>query len=172
MFSLDELACNFTMDIIGSVCFGSRLNSQRTYNPLASAMRSQISWQCPDKELNLFKRWNPIRPFVERWNSYRMNSYISKELEKRFAERQDGRVDTSLRSIIDLILDNYLSAISSEGSTGKLDKFFISWACVQLRLMIFAGHDSTGSTICYCYYLLSRNPSALARLRLEHDEVF
>src|SRR4051794_29413494 len=115
MFSLDELACNFTMDIIGSVCFGSRLNSQRTYNPLASAMRSQISWQCPDKELNLFKRWNPIRPFVEWYNSWQMNSYISKELEKRFLERQGGKIDTSLRSIIDLILANYLSETSLKG---------------------------------------------------------
>lgn len=39
-------------------------------------------------------------------------------------------------------------------------------------MLLFSGHDSTGSTITYCYYLLSQNPTALARLRAEHDKVF
>jgi cytochrome P450 len=35
----------------------------------------------------------------------------------------------------------------------------------------FAGHDSTSTTICYCYYLPSKNAEALASMRKEHDEV-
>jgi len=171
MFSLDKLACNFTMDIIGAVCFNSRMNSQRTYNPLAFAMRSQIEWHCTDEELNLFKRWNPIRPIVQWYNSYTMDKYITKELGKRFTERQGGKVNTSSRSMIDLVLENYITENPTANSKG-LDPSFIKWACVQLRLMIFAGHDSTASTLCYCYYLLSKNPDAMAKLRAEHNEVF
>jgi cytochrome P450 len=37
---------------------------------------------------------------------------------------------------------------------------------------VFAGHDSTSSTICYIYHLLSKNPEALCKLREEHDRVF
>lgn len=42
----------------------------------------------------------------------------------------------------------------------------------QLKTFFFAGHDTTASTISWSYYFLSRNPSALARLRQELDDVF
>src|SRR5689334_17856280 len=86
----------------------SRLNSQRSYNPLASAMRSQVHWHCMDGELNPFVRWNPIRPMVEWWNGKTMDRYISKELDKRFLERQSSKGQTS-RSIIDLALESYMA---------------------------------------------------------------
>jgi cytochrome P450 len=172
IFSLDRLTCDFTMDIIGAVCLNSRLKSQREYNPLASAMRSQIMWHCSSEELNLFKRWNPARPFVQ-WNNSRiMNNYVAKELDKRFAELQGGKNDITSRSIIDLVLDNYMTENSALDPAKGMGKSFKKWAQVQIRLMIFAGHDSTASTICYCYYLLSKHPAALARIRAEHDEVF
>ena len=171
-FSLDRLTCDFTMDIIGAVCLNSRLKSQRQYNPLAHAMRNQIEWHCRADELNLFKRWNPVQPFVHWKNSHTMNSYIGKELEHRFAERQGGEKDMSSRSIIDLVLDNYMVEVKSLDPPKSLDKAFKKWAEVQIRLMIFAGHDSTASTICYIYYLLSKHPDTLARIRAEHDEVF
>jgi hypothetical protein len=45
IFSLDRLACDFTMDIIGAVSINARLNYMRKFNPLAAAMRSQVLWQ-------------------------------------------------------------------------------------------------------------------------------
>lgn len=45
MFSLDDLTCKYTMDIIGAVSINSRLHCQRKFNQLASAMRSQCLWQ-------------------------------------------------------------------------------------------------------------------------------
>ncbi|KAG0652541.1 Cytochrome P450 59 [Hyphodiscus hymeniophilus] len=172
MFSLDRLTCDFTMDIIGAVCLNSHLNSQRQFNPLASAMRSQIAWHLRADEMNLFKRWNPAQPLIMWKNSRTMNNYIGKELDKRFIERQGGEKDTSSRSIIDLVLDNYMTENSSLDMAHGLDQSFKKWAQVQIRLMIFAGHDSTASTICYSYYLLSKHPNALAQIRAEHNEVF
>lgn len=54
----------------------------------------------------------------------------------------------------------------------RLDAGFRRWATVQIRLFLFAGHDSTSSTICYCFYLLHKHPAALERLMAEHDGVF
>lgn len=54
----------------------------------------------------------------------------------------------------------------------RLNWKFKTWAVTQIRLFLFAGHDSTSSTICYCYYLFSKRPAALARIRAEHDVVF
>ncbi|KAL3421062.1 afln vera monooxygenase [Phlyctema vagabunda] len=171
VFSLDDATLWFTMDIIGAVTLNSRLNSQRTYNPLASAMRSQVHWHCMDGELNPFVRWNPVRPVIEWWNGKTMDRYISKELDKRFAERQSAKGQAS-RSVIDLALESYIADNPSLAAAKTMDKAFKSWAITQIRLFLFAGHDSTSSTIVYCYYLLSKNPEALARIQAEHDAVF
>lgn len=42
----------------------------------------------------------------------------------------------------------------------------------QLKSFLFAGHDTTASTISWSYYFLSHHPNELQRLRNELDEVF
>jgi cytochrome P450 len=46
------------------------------------------------------------------------------------------------------------------------------FATRQIRLFLFAGHDSTSSTICFCIYHFYRNPDAIQRIREEHDRIF
>jgi cytochrome P450 len=46
------------------------------------------------------------------------------------------------------------------------------WPTIRIRLFLFAGHNSTASTICYCYHLLRKHPEALARIHAEHDKAF
>jgi len=171
IFLLDDLLGYFMMDIIGAVTLGSRLHSQKQFNQLAYAMRSQVRWQIADGELNIFKRWNPARPLVQWYNSRQMDSYISKELDNRFAERQNSN-DKPLRSIMDLVLENYITENPSAKTSSRIDPTFKKWATVQIRAFLFSGHDSTASTIEYCYHLLSKHPEAMARIRAEHDQVF
>jgi cytochrome P450 len=101
-----------------------------------------------------------------------MKTYISSELDKRFAEYQSNENPAGSRSIIDLVLESYMSESPSSKNSKHLDPTFKSWATTQIRLFLFAGHDSTSSTICYCFYLLSKHPDALSRIRSEHDSVF
>jgi len=54
----------------------------------------------------------------------------------------------------------------------QLDPNFAGIAANQIRMFIFAGNDSTASTLTYAYHLLARNPSALAELRQEHNRIF
>ena len=49
---------------------------------------------------------------------------------------------------------------------------FRDFATSQLKVFVFAGHNTTASTICYIYHNLWRSPSALARIREEHNSVF
>ncbi|KAH7356883.1 cytochrome P450 [Rhexocercosporidium sp. MPI-PUGE-AT-0058] len=171
IFSLDELLCDFTMDIIGAVALNTRLHSQRQYNQLASAMRSQVRWHISSGEFNPLKRFNPIRPLVQ-WNNGRlMDDYISRELDERFAERRRSKQAVA-RSIIDLVLEDYMSENEVASRSDTLDPNFKKWAIVQIRLFLFAGHDSTATSLCYSYHLLSQNPKALERIRIEHDEIF
>jgi hypothetical protein len=88
IFLLDDLLGYFMMDIIGAVTLGFWLRLQKQFNQLAYAMRSQVRSQIADGELNIFKRWNLVRPLLQLYSSQQMESYISKELAKRFVERQ------------------------------------------------------------------------------------
>jgi cytochrome P450 len=173
MFSLDDVTCWYTMDIIGAVTLDSRLQSQRQHNPLATAMRRQIRWHVLDNEWNLFIRWNPARPFVQWYNNREMDRYIGQELDKRYAEWQADSSTSTSRSIIHLALAGYMSQQPAHTPRPpRLDPAFKAWATIQIRLFLFAGHDSTSSTICYCFHLLQSHPAALATLRAEHDAVF
>ncbi|MCJ1360396.1 MAG: hypothetical protein MMC33_010401 [Icmadophila ericetorum] len=53
----------------------------------------------------------------------------------------------------------------------ELDPEFRAFATRQIRFFVFAGHDSTSSTICHILHLPFINPATLALIRAEHDEV-
>lgn len=103
-----------------------------------------------------------------------MDSYINKEIDKRFEAYKTKAYEhgnDQFESIFDIVLQDYL-AHPSRSTLTELDQGFRSFATRNMRLLLFVGHDSSGSTITYCYYLLSQNPACLARLRAEHDTVF
>ncbi|KAI9876366.1 MAG: hypothetical protein M1830_006660 [Pleopsidium flavum] len=177
VFSLDETTLSLTMDIIGTVTLDTRLNSQRVKNPLASALRSQVNWLSFGNEFNPWQRWHPIRPILQWYNGRVMNKFIEKELDKRFAERQRDHNSSEKdlkpsKSVVSLALESYMAEHMQGKSTNQMDKMFKAYATAQIRLFLFAGHDTTSSTLCYCYHLLSTHPEAMARLRAEHDKLF
>jgi len=50
------------------------------------------------------------------------------------------------------------------GKTGELSKEdFKEMVIPQLRMFLYAGHDTTSSTLLYCYHLLSKHPDVLTR---------
>jgi len=40
-----------------------------------------------------------------------------------------------------------------------------------MKSFLFAGHDTSSSTMCFVYNMLNFNPEALAKVREEHDRV-
>jgi len=147
----------------------ARLGSQRSENVLASAMRDQVNRHVVEGELNPFIRYNPMLPVMQWYNGYKMDRYISKELDERYHEWRSTTSKAKAKSVIDLALADYMRGRSAGAI---LDPEFKAWACAQIRLFLFVGHDSTAATIVYCYYLLSKNPDTLRRVRAEHESVF
>ena len=76
-------------------------------------------------------------------------------------------------SVIDLALHKYrvTQASANETATG-MDSTFKAVAMSQIKEFMFAGHDTTSSTIDYIFYLLSIEPAALYLLRVEHTQIF
>ncbi|KAL8697267.1 MAG: hypothetical protein Q9201_007209, partial [Fulgogasparrea decipioides] len=146
------------------------LEAQKGYNVLADSMMSQIRWHQPNAEANPLGHLNFVRWIVEWWNGRQMDRYIGTELDKRFLEYIQDPSDKRQKSVMDLVLQAYI-AQSGEHKPAELDPDFRAFAIRQIRLFVFTGHDSTSSTICYAFHLLSQNPDALKRIRSEHDRV-
>ena len=174
MFRMKDLTDNLAMDVIGRVVLDTQLNSQKKPNPLVDGLRMQIRWLTFGADVNPFVRYNPVRPLVHLYNARRMNTYVARELEKRAVAYKNGQDKQGLegtKSIMDLSIAAYLSQ-HPEGSTTKaVDSTFKTFAMSQIKLFLFSGHDTTSSTICYIFYVLSGNHEALARIQAEHDEM-
>jgi cytochrome P450 len=101
-----------------------------------------------------------------------MNNFLSKVLDERYMElsTESESSDTG-KSVVDLLIADYISK-HKDKAFATLDTAFTTWAIPQLRIMFFVGHDSSAATICYIFYLLSQNPSAMEKVRAEHDELF
>ena len=148
-------------------------------------MLSQIRWHQANAENNLFEYLNFVRKVVHWWNGRQMDKHIGNELDNRFNEHKADPDNTRTKSIIDLVLQAYLPTSTSTTSASesaerisdlkpksaeRLEPAFRAFATAQIRLFIFVGHDSSSSTICYLFHLLSLHPASLSRLRTELDE--
>ena len=111
------------------------------------------------------------------WNTRKMDNYLSKILDERFATRDDR---VKQKHVIDLALETYLAGQqqASEKGTSEvpkvegLDSTFKKHAICHVKTFLFAGHDTVSGTICYAYHCLSKDPERMAKIRNEHDEVF
>jgi len=172
---LIRVANRLTVDVIGKVVLDMQLNTQREDNPMVSALRDQVHLVPNQGTLNPFAGWSPSGIYRRYRNSRIMIDYLGQVLEDRFAEQkseQPGENMPRKRTMIDLALESYRNqTTASPVKVDGLDPDFKKHAITQIRVFIFAGHDTTSSAICYAIYLLQKHPDTLARLRAEHDKV-
>jgi cytochrome P450 len=104
-----------------------------------------------------------------------MNQYLDAEIDQKFKEYAESvsspatKSHIQSKSIISLALEQYFSDV---GNKGQNSEEFKETARSQLRMFLFSGHDTTSSTLLYCYYLLSTHPDILSKVRQEHDTIF
>ncbi|KAI9799980.1 MAG: hypothetical protein M1833_003509 [Piccolia ochrophora] len=178
LFHLDNEATRLTIDVIGRVALDDDFNAQRGEHELVTAFRQSILWGPKASEINPFVNYSPLRLIMVRIFTHRMDRYLGKLLDQRIAAHTPSTADTQTRRkpAIELAIGEYYAqqqAKSSSGSTWKTeDKAFKKQAIDNMKTFIFAGHDTTSSTISYMYHQLSKHPDSLARVRAEHDTVF
>ncbi|PKY00379.1 putative cytochrome P450 [Aspergillus campestris IBT 28561] len=169
LFLLDDLTTRLTMDVILKVTLDADLDYQRSDNPLATALNKVTTWHSFWDPRILA---HPLRPFIQRYYGSVMDRYIRTELDKRFSEAHDNNSTKRGKSVISLALEAYRTSNDGDHDPNHLDESFARYATHQIRLFLFAGNDTTSSTIVYIYHLLSQHPAILARLRSEHDTIF
>ena len=110
------------------------------------------------------------------YNARIMNAYINKALKERFKAYSQRLNHTSNKSVVDRSIWTYLNDASENDTVPRkarsMDAASEELIVGQIKLFIFAGHDSTSASVCYALYLLSKSPKDLDRIRVEHDEVF
>ena len=154
------------------------MNAQRSENEFVTAFRQTMSWFLKQPEFNPFSLFNPLRPIIHELNRRKMNKYLGKVIDDRFAASHGHGIRSKNskrkpRPIIDLALETYIQDFgSSAAQSGKIDPAFKAAAMEHIKLFMFAGHDTTSSTICYAVYELSKHPEALTTVLQEYDTVF
>ncbi|KAL4900590.1 hypothetical protein BDW74DRAFT_188205 [Aspergillus multicolor] len=174
LIQLVELTTRLTMEVILRVTLDMDSKYQRSESELVHALNTITRWH---SFWDPSVRRNPLRPLVQRYYGRIMNRCIRKELDERFIEmQQDERLSSTTRSaksVIALALDAYLAdRQEKDGASSKLDDTFAQYATYQIRLFLFAGNDTTSSSIVYVYHMLAKHPEALAQVRQEHDRIF
>ena len=153
-----------------------QLHAQSSGKEVVNAVRKQIRWLTFGAEPNPVNRWNPLRPFMNWYYRSILNAALGKALDERFETHNEAREKTDAKkgateTIVDLALAKYLENDTAAKSTNRMDSAFRKSAINQIKIFLLAGHDTTSSTICYAYHLLSKHPALLERMRQEHDEI-
>jgi cytochrome P450 len=172
---IEEALAYLMIDVMGHVVLDVSLNCQTQKNEFVEAFRKQISWTSSPVSTNPFVGLNPLRPFMHRYYAQKMNAYVENVIDNRFANSVQKSSKSRGKPAIDLALDEYVQLQKEENvarSAQGIDKAFKTDAIDQMKTFIFAGHDTTSSTMAYTYLLLSQHPKELATARAELDSVF
>jgi cytochrome P450 len=176
---IDDLLAKLTVDIMAHIILDHDLNSQTTDNELVNAFKDAVYWTPNSKLIHPIFSLNLVRTFAQWYHARRMDNYIRKVLQDRLALRAkeggEAKVKAFRRPAIDLAIDAYLLPDESnkELSAGSINREEFEQICIdQMKTFLFAGHDTSSSTLCYIYHMLNLHPDSLAKVRREHDEVF
>ncbi|KAI1764003.1 cytochrome P450 [Hypoxylon sp. FL1150] len=163
---LEDYTTNVTVDIIGRAVLGTRLQTQVKENRLMSTMQSQL--QLIYLELNLTKLLNPLRP-LKHWI---YNRIIKNELVPYIqATAQNYEKIEGPKTIVALALISYVEETQDYSARENIPADFVDRLVKHIKIFMFAGHDTTATTLAYIHYLLGKHPDKAAKLRAEHDEV-
>ncbi|KAJ0366827.1 hypothetical protein COL26b_011495 [Colletotrichum chrysophilum] len=170
LFQLHHSALNLAMDMSGKALWNHDMNTQRSYNDMADAIVSQLRWLLVEGFMP-FASLNFIRPLVHKYNGFRMERYIAgvQHRQKTNKDDDDCVISRAISKVRARHTDKKLSAdpFRELGGEAHFNKVIKS----QMRFLLLAGYDTTGSTITYVLHILSQHPEVLSRVRQEHDEV-
>jgi cytochrome P450 len=160
IFRLEEETTKITVDVIGKVICDHDFKSLTTDNEFMTTMRNTLSWMPDMQSINPFHIYHPLRAIFQKYYKYKMDKYIGKVLDERFAvsgAKQARDMKTRKKTGIDLALEEYFSEKGQDvnATDVTMDAEFRKAAIDNLLILLFAGHDTTASTLCYWYVPLT-----------------
>ncbi|PMD36237.1 cytochrome P450 [Hyaloscypha variabilis F] len=177
IFVFEELCAKLIFKMVTRIILGVECNALQKDDYFMTMFRRQASL-LPQTFLACYFIPPGLKTFYHRWITRRgLDSFISNLITNRLESHEKTAETKHSRKksvVVDYAVDTWRGDLLDEQGTPKvvnLDLATLNNIISQVKTLIFGGHDSSSSIICYVYYLLNRNPKALAKLRQEHDEV-
>ncbi|KAK8010458.1 hypothetical protein PG990_009423 [Apiospora arundinis] len=175
VFQLEDWATSLTFDVIARVTVDVKLGEQLVDGPgpFRDALQTQILEMRPKTLLNRIRSLNPALYYKSWKNHHTMAELLKPKVQARIEAM--GSSSTKInedKTVIELVFKRYQDNCARKGEPLTPDKLFVDTIMSNLKVFIFAGHDTTSTTICFSLYQLSLHPEILTRVRQEHDDVF
>ncbi|KAF2099853.1 cytochrome P450, partial [Rhizodiscina lignyota] len=180
IFSLEEYATRMTIDIIGKIVLDSDFDSQKRAHPVVTMFRQRAGLMRNNGGFYPWDDFDAFRPIKLWFNARKLDGLIGKELDQLIEVRaKDPKrgVQKSFRdrkkTVIDLALDSYYQQSATEkGIAATIDPEVRREIISNMKTFIFAGHDTTATTIAYALYFLHFYPNVYQKLVQELEEVY
>ncbi|KAK3314445.1 cytochrome P450 [Apodospora peruviana] len=180
IFPLESLCARLVFNIATRIILGVDCNAVQHDHMFMTLFLRQAQLQPVAFWARYFTHPNPMVHY-RRWVNRRgLHTFIGGVIDDRYSSLgsvYDGEKTTASgkkhSAVIDYALDGHREALKESRATaaGSLDQETRDNLITQVKTLIFAGHDSSSSTISFAFYLLSRNPCAATKLRAELDRV-
>ncbi|KAI0165232.1 cytochrome P450 4V3 [Hypoxylon sp. FL1284] len=172
VFQLEEKTTNLTFDIIVRASVDLRLHEQSrpTPSPLKKALMDQLVLMAmmTNAARVLPGGRMPWHNAAIKRNNRIMRDVLMPRIQNKL--RSDFGADTKKKTIVDLAI-KHIDKDDPGASREKPDAEFVDRLIANLKIFIFAGHDTTSSTICFMVKNLQDHPDCLEKIRAEHDDV-
>ncbi|KAF5638108.1 sterigmatocystin biosynthesis protein [Fusarium sp. NRRL 52700] len=168
---LEDCVMKATCDIIGRSVLGISLGIQTGVDDkIFPTLKSAISLLVTDWSPHQWGRLvNPFRHTRLASLSRRLHNQLQPLIE---AQLQNHERSEGPKTVNGLAIRMYMKKYGSQGTSGgTTDSEFLDVIIENLKIFLFAGHDTTASTLCFAYNYVYQYPEVLAKLRLEHDAV-
>ena len=167
---MEELGSRLTFDIIAKVVLGLNLNCQIAENQVYDLFRALIEWGPRTGTNNPFKLYDPRRPIMQLYYVYLLNREIRQIVRARY--QYHGSSEKHASAAVDFALEEYSKQNGGATNILAVNQEFQNIIVDNTKTLLFAGYDTSSSTLCYIYILLSKHPAALSLIREEHDSTF
>jgi cytochrome P450 len=182
LFVLEQRTDRFTLDVIGKVVLDADFTCQTRDHPLAQAFfdRSPLMYN-GSSTVTALRNFEFRRRFKLWRNGLELDRLMGVEVDRAIGRRGTATPGKSFkdrkRSIVDLACDAYVKEQMQDMSgdvkpSAAMDDTFRSDLITQCKTMLFAGHDTTSSTVQYIFYLLHHHPSVHTKIIKELHDVF
>ncbi|KAF2224095.1 cytochrome P450 [Elsinoe ampelina] len=170
LFRMEKYATRLTIDVIGKVVMDFDFNSQIKDHKVVTAFESTMRWAKLGAQIRPSELIDIRRPYVYWRNTRIMNTFVDNALVERWRTRKER---TKSKYLIDLALETYLKDKGkSIKDTDQLDPDFRRDAIDQVKIFLFAGHETSASTISYCIYHIAQDADVRQKVRSEIEHVF
>ncbi|KAI5920544.1 vera protein [Camillea tinctor] len=170
VFQLEERTTNLTLDVITRSALDMRLHEQTatTSSPLKVALMDQLSLLGKGGSV---KNMLPVSRLPWHTAAINRNNKTMRDILLPLIQdklRSDSNASHK-KTTVDLAIRAVDKGDPNAGAAATPE--FIDNLIANLKVFLFAGHDTTSSTICFLTKLLADHPACLAKLRAEHDAV-